>query len=114
MPIYEYQCEECGHRLEVIQKFSDSPLTQCPNCKGRLSKILSPSALMFKGSGWYVTDYSSKGKPPKTESEPPKAEKAEAKDKAEVKPSSEKTAEKSSSESTPKTPSEPKESPSKK
>lgn len=108
MPIYEYRCEECGHRLEVIQKFSDSPFTQCPNCKGRLSKVLSPSALMFKGSGWYVTDYSNKGKPPKTESEPPKAEKAEAK------PSSEKTAEKSSSESTPNTPSEPKESPSKK
>lgn len=114
MPIYEYRCEECGHRLEVIQKFSDPPFTQCPNCKGHLSKVLAPPALMFKGSGWYVTDYSNKGKPPKTESEPPKAEKAEVKDKADSKPSSEKTAEKSSSESTPKTPSESKESPTKK
>lgn len=98
MPIYEYRCEVCGHRLEVIQKFSDPPLTQCPNCKGRLSKVLAPPALMFKGTGWYVTDYSNKGKPPE----------------AEAKPSSEKATEKSSSESTPKTPSEPKEPSAKK
>jgi putative FmdB family regulatory protein len=69
VPIYEYRCEKCGHRVEVIQKFSDPPLTECPNCKGSLTKVLAPPALQFKGSGFYITDYSTKGKPPKTEAE---------------------------------------------
>ena len=60
MPMYEYQCEKCGHLLEVIQTFSDAPLTKCPECEGRLEKLLSASAIQFKGSGWYVTDYSDK------------------------------------------------------
>jgi len=60
MPVYEYQCESCGKRLEKIQKFSDPPLTQCEVCGGPLKKVLSAPALIFKGTGWYVTDYASK------------------------------------------------------
>ena len=62
MPIYEYKCSKCGHKIEVIQKMSDQPITVCEKCKGSMSKIISPAGLMFKGSGWYITDYSSKGK----------------------------------------------------
>lgn len=61
MPLYEYQCTKCGHRFEVIQKFSDRPLSRCPECKGKLEKLLSAPAIQFKGSGWYVTDYAGKG-----------------------------------------------------
>ena len=62
MPLYEYQCEKCGLVHEVIQKFSDSPLQECPECTGPLQKLLSASAIQFKGSGWYVTDYGKNGK----------------------------------------------------
>ncbi|MGH9867791.1 MAG: FmdB family zinc ribbon protein [Candidatus Polarisedimenticolia bacterium] len=58
--MYEYECTKCGHRFEVIQKFSDRPRRQCPKCKGTLRKLLSASAIQFKGSGWYVTDYGKK------------------------------------------------------
>ncbi len=57
MPLYEYRCEDCGETIEVIQKFSDSPLSPCEDCGGVLERLLSPSAIQFKGSGWYVTDY---------------------------------------------------------
>jgi len=60
MPLYEYQCSKCGHRFEVIVKFSDPPRTKCPKCKGPLEKLLSAPAIQFKGSGWYVTDYAKK------------------------------------------------------
>lgn len=60
MPLYEYECENCGHRFEVIQKFSDAPLTECPKCKGKVNKLLSSPAIQFKGSGWYITDYAKK------------------------------------------------------
>lgn len=57
MPIYEYQCLNCGKAFEVFQKISDKPLTQCKFCKGRLEKLISNCAFHLKGSGWYVTDY---------------------------------------------------------
>lgn len=60
MPIYEYQCRACGHRLETMQKISDPPLTTCPECEGELKKLISAPAFQFKGSGWYVTDYAGK------------------------------------------------------
>jgi putative FmdB family regulatory protein len=66
MPIYEYGCE-AGHRFEVTQKVSDPPLTTCRVCKLPVSKLISASALSFKGAGWYVTDYSNKLKPPAQE-----------------------------------------------
>lgn len=62
MPIYEYECEECGHQLEAIQKFSDDPLSECPKCKkAGLKKLLSASAFHLKGSGWYETDFKNSG-----------------------------------------------------
>jgi putative FmdB family regulatory protein len=61
MPLYEYQCETCGCRFEVIQRFSDSPIEVCQTCGGRVRKLLSAPTIQFKGSGWYVTDYPRKG-----------------------------------------------------
>jgi putative FmdB family regulatory protein len=62
MPIYEYECTSCGQHEEVIQKFSDKPLTTCPRCAGKLQKLISQSAFHLKGSGWYVTDYANSKK----------------------------------------------------
>ena len=56
MPTYQYACTECGERLEVVQSFSDDPLTECPACHGRLRKLFSPVGVVFKGSGFYKTD----------------------------------------------------------
>lgn len=60
MPLYEYRCLDCGENVEVIQKLSDAPLTQCEYCGGTLEKLLSAPAIQFKGSGWYITDYARK------------------------------------------------------
>ena len=60
MPMYEYQCRKCKHRFERIRKFSDRALKTCPECGGRLEQLVSASAVRFKGSGWYATDYASK------------------------------------------------------
>ena len=61
MPLYEYECGACGHRFEIIQKFSDGPPETCPKCgKGPLQRLLSSPAIQFKGTGWYVTDYAGK------------------------------------------------------
>lgn len=57
MPIYEYQCEACSHTFEVIQKMTDAPVTTCVLCGGPVQRLLSPPGLVFKGTGWYVTDY---------------------------------------------------------
>ncbi len=63
MPIYEYECKECGKRFDAMQKFSDEPLKECKFCGGEVRKLMGTPALQFKGSGWYVTDYA--GKTPK-------------------------------------------------
>lgn len=60
MPLYEYQCQACGHRFEVIQKFSDAPIATCPRCDGVVHKLQSAPAFQFKGTGWYITDYAKK------------------------------------------------------
>jgi putative FmdB family regulatory protein len=80
MPIYEYTCQKCGHHLEVMQKMSDRPLTRCPECKGKLEKIFSQTSFQLKGSGWYASDYTSRGKAEKPEKsdKPNKGEKKEA------------------------------------
>lgn len=58
MPIYEYQCEQCHHKLEKLQKISDAPLTMCPACeKPALTKLVSAAGFRLKGSGWYETDF---------------------------------------------------------
>ena len=60
MPLYEYQCDSCQHRFEVIQKFSDAHVDTCPKCAGTVKRLLSSPAIQFKGSGWYITDYAKK------------------------------------------------------
>ena len=62
MPIYEYECTNCGNIEEALQKFSDKPLTKCKLCQGKLTKLVSQSTFHLKGSGWYVTDYANKSK----------------------------------------------------
>jgi putative FmdB family regulatory protein len=60
MPLYEYECDACHHRFEVIQKFSDPPKETCPKCGSHVHKLQSAPAFQFKGTGWYVTDYAKK------------------------------------------------------
>lgn len=60
MPIYEYSCQKCGARIEVMQKITDKPLKRCKSCGGKLEKEWSTSSFQLKGSGWYVTDYAAK------------------------------------------------------
>ena len=68
MPIYEYQCSNCGEIFEAFQKVSDDPLTECKFCQGRVEKLISQSSFQLKGSGWYMTDYANKsGSSPSTE-----------------------------------------------
>ncbi len=71
MPIYEYLCQSCGKKFEVLQKFSDEPLHVHPECGGPVDKLISTSALQFKGSGWYVNDYAkgATSKPGETKAE---------------------------------------------
>jgi putative FmdB family regulatory protein len=63
VPIYEYQCDVCTERFEIKQSMKDDPLTACPRCGKQVRRLISSPAIMFKGSGWYVTDYSDKMKP---------------------------------------------------
>ncbi|MBI1731308.1 MAG: zinc ribbon domain-containing protein [Gammaproteobacteria bacterium] len=106
MPIYEYQCDACGERVEVMQKISERPLRECPSCrKNKLRKLVSATAFRLKGSGWYETDFKKGGKKnvhveaEATDSKTGKPEKAEGKPEtkdAGTKPESkEKAAEKS-------------------
>ena len=62
MPTYEYACKACGERLEVVQSFSDAPLTECPACGGQLRKVFQPVGIAFKGSGFYKNDSRSSSK----------------------------------------------------
>ncbi len=60
MPVYEYECLDCGRPTEAFQRISDGPLKVCPECGGRLKKLLSNTSFVLKGSGWYLTDYARK------------------------------------------------------
>ena len=88
MPLYEYQCQKCGERVEVIQNLSDPPYAHCPKCGGDMKKLLSAPAIQFKGSGFYKTDYAkgsgsgstSTSAPAKSESSDSKPVKSESKD----------------------------------
>lgn len=80
MPLYEYQCDSCGERFELIRKFSDPPLDVCPKCgKGPVTKQVSSPAIQFKGSGFYITDYAKKNSPSETEKKKADSPKAETK-----------------------------------
>lgn len=80
MPLYEYKCLACGSSFEVLQKVNEPRLTECPRCGGLLKKVLSPPAIQFKGSGWYITDYAQNQKTEKERraKEKPKSNKKEA------------------------------------
>ena len=80
MPLYEYECDSCGRRFEVIQKFSDPAVEVCSVCGGTVHKLVSSSAFQFKGQGWYVTDYARKETKEKPSTEPAKSEGGPAKD----------------------------------
>jgi len=62
MPIYEYECSACGHQFEERQSFSSEPVAQCPVCKKKAHRVIRPAPIIFKGSGFYVTDYPKGGK----------------------------------------------------
>ena len=111
MPLYEYECPHTGKRFEAIQKFSDAPLTRCPECdqhpecEGEVKKLLSAPAIQFKGSGWYVNDYGKGGEKPKpsakSESSESSESKSESKSETKSETKSESKAESKSTESKP-------------
>src|SRR5580700_3957883 len=81
MPLYEYECEKCGHRFEKIQKFSDRMVKKCPECGGKVEQMISAPAVQFKESGWYVTDYANKSTAPSSDGggkDPKKEDKSKA------------------------------------
>ena len=84
MPIYEYQCQACGHVLDALQKYDDAPLKKCPDCgKPKLKRLLSAPMFLLKGSGWYETDFKSDKERRKNladRAEPGKKDEAPAKD----------------------------------
>jgi putative FmdB family regulatory protein len=89
MPLYDYRCRNCGQTFEKMQKFSDPPLTVHEGCGGTLDKLLSPPALQFKGSGWYITDYARNGKSESKNGKPDTAKtETKSETKAEPKPES--------------------------
>lgn len=85
MPIYEYECLKCGKNHEIMQKFSDVPLSTCPDCGGRMKKLISNTSFVLKGSGWYVTDYASPERKKGMDSEKGISEKKSSETKTETK-----------------------------
>lgn len=81
MPIYEYECSNCENTFEIMQRFSDEPLKECPKCKGQLKKLISHTSFVFKGTGWYVTDYASPERKKAMEAEKKASESTEKKEK---------------------------------
>ena len=102
MPLYEYQCDACGRRFELIRKFSDPPLEKCPTCGGAVQKLVSSPAFQFKGTGFYITDYKNAGSKKDTEKESPKKETKEKTDPS-TSPGTGSSAKKPSDSSQPKT-----------
>jgi putative FmdB family regulatory protein len=88
MPTYEYACTSCGERLEVVQRFSDDPLTECPACSGALRKVFSAVGVVFKGSGFYKTDSRPSGSKSSASTEPAKTDTGTGTEKA-AKPAAE-------------------------
>ena len=108
MPIYEYRCAACGHKLEALQKFTEAPLSDCPVCgKSSLSKLVSVAGFHLKGSGWYATDFKNSGAKPAAksdagkdgESKPAEAKKSDASKEGESRPAEAKSASESDTKS---------------
>jgi putative FmdB family regulatory protein len=85
MPIYEYQCQQCGKNHEIMQKFSDALLSTCPDCGGQMKKLISNTSFVLKGSGWYVTDYAPSERKKEMDSEKGPSEKKSSESKTETK-----------------------------
>ncbi|HET9662739.1 MAG TPA: zinc ribbon domain-containing protein [Burkholderiales bacterium] len=76
MPIYEYRCTDCGYQHEYLQRMSDAPLTDCPECgKSTYSKLVSAAGFQLKGGGWYATDFKNNGTKPKKDAPAKEADK---------------------------------------
>ena len=91
MPVYEYQCESCGAVHEIIQKYSDMPVTKCPACGGSVKKLISNTSFVLKGTGWYKTDYASSGSKEVKQSAEGNGAKTEKKSEAKPEPKLENT-----------------------
>ena len=101
MPIYEYRCRKCGE-FEVTQRITATPLSRCPTCRGKVTKLISNTSFHLKGSGWYITDYGrkdSKGKETTTESKSESKTEAKTEAKTDTTTKSETKAESSTSKS---------------
>jgi len=88
VPIYGYRCNSCGHQFEIQQRMSDAPLQVCPKCQGKLTKILYPTGVIFKGSGYYTTDYRSAPEKAKSENGSSPGADAKPESKPDTKPES--------------------------
>ena len=86
MPTYSYLCDSCGHDFEAVQRFTEDPLTECPRCGAAIRRVIQPVGVVFKGSGWYITDNRSKGSSDREESgakdKPDKSDESDKSDKA--------------------------------
>lgn len=82
MPLYDYKCQKCGHIFEVTQKITEEPLKFCPQCKGHIKRLISSAGIIFKGSGFHVTDYGKKEVKESKKSAPakPAADKSKSKE----------------------------------
>ena len=74
MPTYQYRCADCARELEVVQRFTDASLTECPSCQGNLRKVFNAVGVVFKGSGFYATDNRTKGKADAAQAKPDAAQ----------------------------------------
>lgn len=101
MPTYEYACKQCGERFDVVQSFSDKALTKHPGCGGPVQKVFHPAGIIFKGSGFYVTDSKSSKSTPSTSRSSSSASSSSASEdkKSSSKPESSKSGDSSSPES---------------
>jgi putative FmdB family regulatory protein len=100
MPIYEYYCESCGHQLEALQKMSEEPLKECPEChQSTLNKLVSATSFQLKGTGWYVTDFRDKGKAKTQEAVKPSPSEKQNSDQKSSEGSSQKSQDNSGSQS---------------
>src|SRR4051794_34981930 len=91
MPLYEYECDACGHKFEKIQKFSDPIESKCPKCGGPVHKLMSSPAIQFKGSGFYITDYAKKDHVASAKADKAEAAKSDAAGKSDKAEKSEKS-----------------------
>lgn len=89
MPVYEYQCQMCGKLHEIMQRYTDAPLTKCLECGGEMKKLISNTSFVLKGAGWYKTDYASGGSRKTTEGEKADSAKPDKKTETTAEPKSE-------------------------